>query len=267
MFLFPVGEQGGTPCSKLLRALLAYNASDQLLPFTCHLGWATLTSKRHTRPRVLSEKGERETYAACLWGTLYLERHLSFRKLTFTSMAGIKPVTFWQCARWVQMLCWDDVNSSNTPRQATSLALFWRGVKQRLLMQCNKLGPAALGTKFQHAAVRCTIRHPVCRKSQQMQRARKGWDVPVMGDVAEVPAVGRPNLVLSVVQVSPPTLHELCCHSFSWNFWSSYDTSILPILLDVWVLGQACCISPLTYENAPVCTFREGRGGPKTAVF
>lgn len=66
MFLFPVGEQGGSPCSKLLRALLAYNASDQLLAFTYHLDRATLTSKRYTRPRVLSEEGERETYAACL---------------------------------------------------------------------------------------------------------------------------------------------------------------------------------------------------------
>lgn len=157
------------------------------------------------------------------------------------------------------MLGWDDVNSSNTSRQVTSLVLFWRGARQSLMMQCNKLEPAAVGTKFQHAAVRWTIRHPVCRKSQQMRRTRKGWDVPAMGDVAEVPAVGRPNLVLSVVQVSPSTLHELCCHSFSWNFRSSYDTSILPILLDVWVLSQACCISPLTYENAPVCTFGGGK--------
>lgn len=87
------------------------------------------------------------------------------------------------------------------------------------MMQCNKLGPAAVGTKFQHATVRSTIHHPVCRKSQQMQGTRK---VPAMGDVAEVPAVGRPNLVLSVVQVSLPTHHDL---------WLSFFLLELPILL------------------------------------
>lgn len=85
------------------------------------------------------------------------------------------------------------------------------------MMQCNKLGPAAVGTEFLHAAVRGTIHHPVCRKSQQMQRTRNA-----MGDVAEVPAVGRPNLVLSVVRVSPPMLH---------NLWLSFFLLELPILL------------------------------------